>query len=223
MTVSARRATPDCPYCEGIPSVGPRAPRSPSSTFNTVLASGPGVVLTPTVGMLVPGYLLAVTTNHLDSVAALGSRTLSELDQWITGLLEVLAPVFGNYMVFEHGSGGRRTDAGSGACIVHGHLHLIPDSGTASRTVLTELSPQPIDALADAAAFASMNYALVRTAGQWSVRADVDLPGQWVRRQVAASISRAAEYDWAVFSGESQLHETLEALRPLHNALLRVS
>jgi len=164
--------------------------------------------------MLVPGYLLLVTTEHVDSVAALGVETLGALDDWITQLLAALVPVFGDYLVFEHGSGGHRTDAGSGACIVHGHLHLIPDSGEVARAVFDELSPRPIGALADAAPFALRNYALVRAAGRWSISTDVDLPGQWVRRQVATAASRAAEYDWAVFSGEDRLKETLERLGP---------
>ena len=209
----------DCPYCSGIPGVGPNAADFHDTAFNTVLTSGPGAVLTPTIGMLVPGYLLIVTHSHNTSIASLGGPALEKLDKWIIELIQQLTAIYGPYVVFEHGSGGERDSLGSGACIVHGHLHLIPDNGALALAIGRDLSLSRLGSLSDIESYSSTNYALMHDGKGWLVAGSVALPGQWIRRHVARLTGRLAEYDWAAFPGEENLTKTLKQLVPAFTSL----
>jgi diadenosine tetraphosphate (Ap4A) HIT family hydrolase len=129
----------DCPFCPGHLTAS-------TADADTLLARGPGVNLLPTVGMMVPGYLLVTTQEHVLSMGDLGTRHLEELGPWLDAVRSLLAPHFGQYLTFEHGSSvADRT----WACIEHAHLHLIPLAGqlserlrgAAARATHTSMSP----------------------------------------------------------------------------------
>jgi hypothetical protein len=198
-----------------MPGVGVNPPMVPATAFDQILAAGPGVVLTPTIGMLVPGYLMVVTTAHLTSMAALGQSGLVALETWLSARLVQLAPVFGPYLAFEHGSGASRHDAPSGACITHAHIHLIPTAASLVSLLQEALTWQKLTALEDLASFAGCNYALLGSSEGLLISRETDLPGQWIRRRIAEAIGRADYYDWGIFSGERELHETLSRIPKL--------
>jgi hypothetical protein len=211
---SGSNVDPTCPFCEGIPGVGSQPPDRANSFFNEPILVGADVVLVPTVGMLMPGYLMAVTTQHVLSFADAGRGGLDEVDGWISRLLDSLAPSFGNYLIFEHGSGGtiRPVGRGSGACLVHAHLHLIPGVADLFDSLQHSLGASPLSSLQDLSVHSDVNYALLGRGGQWSVAPSVALPGQWIRRQVAAHLGRPDEYDWALFRGDEHLEPTLTSI-----------
>src|SRR4051794_22537482 len=101
----------DCPYCSQMPLVGTDPPLQAASQYNEVLFDGPGVVVTPTLGMLVPGYLLAVSKNHVEALSVLGAGPLGALEKWLMATTEMLTSIFGPYVLFEHGSAGGRGEA----------------------------------------------------------------------------------------------------------------
>lgn len=203
---------PDCTFCRALPGVGLNPVTAPSAPVDQILSVGPSVVLTPTLGTLVPGYLMVVTTEHLTSVGALGTSRLPELQSWLRSRLAQLEPVFGQYLVFEHGSGKSRRDAPSGACIVHAHLHLVPANDSLIALLRQSLAWRALASFSDLANFADQNYAFLETEAGRYISTEIDLPGQWIRRQVAQSIGRSDYYDWGVFSGEEELQETLARL-----------
>lgn len=199
-----------CPYCSNIAGVGQRPPDSqPRTLFDSLLAIGETTVLVPTVGLIVPGYLLAVTREHVLSFAQLPGSSLREVERWLEQLLPTLSESFGEYLVFEHGSGGWRKQAGSGACLVHAHLHLIPGFPHITSLLARDLDASRMDSLEQLTALSMDNYVLMGRPNHWYATAKVDLPGQWIRRRVAAELGRPEEYDWAVFAGEEELAQTL--------------
>jgi hypothetical protein len=106
-TMPADRA---CPFC-------PRELLRSKSPFDRILAKGPGLCLLPALGMLVPGYFLAITTEHIFAFSELSRPQLDTTETWLDSVISQLAPLFGEYLLFEHGScGGSRT----GACATEG-------------------------------------------------------------------------------------------------------
>ena len=203
---------PDCTFCRSLPGVGLNPITAPSAPVDQILSVGPHVVLTPTLGTLVPGYLMVVTGENLTSMGALGPSRLPALESWLTSRLSQLEPVFGKYLVFEHGSGKSRRDAPSGACIIHAHLHLVPANDALITSLRQALAWRPLASFSDLASFADRNYTFLESEAGMFIETGIDLPGQWIRRQVARSIGRSGQYDWGVFSGEEELQETLSRM-----------
>lgn len=203
----------DCCYCRSIPHVGPQSRESAAGPYDVILAKGPNAVVTPTIGMLVPGYLLAITFEHVDSLAALGKFELSRFEEWLTSVTLDLEGIFGSYILFEHGSGGEFPGSRSGGCIRHAHLHLIPAPVDLARSIIGSLSFRDVGNLTDIAGLADSNYALLGFGGRWLVADGIDLPSQWIRKEVARALGRPDQYDWALFPGESSLTRTLSKLQ----------
>lgn len=175
-----------------------------------VLASDDDWVLVPTVGMFLPGYLLLVTRNHLPSLAHLEPTRLAALEQAIAHLTESLAPVFGEYLLFEHGvaAGFDRT---KGTCVDHAHLHLIPAGRVAERVASRLGGPAELAVLSELRPYADRGYALLRRPLGWWVWAEPHLASQWIRR-TTASLLGIEHWDWAVYKGERELELTLDRI-----------
>jgi hypothetical protein len=90
----------------------------------------------------------------------------------------------------EHGS-DEITECGSGGCIIHAHQHLIPADGEVGEHIQGQLPWQPLDKYEDIRGFQGAPYiylgraAMGDKAARHYVVPNPQLPGQWVRRQVA--------------------------------------
>jgi diadenosine tetraphosphate (Ap4A) HIT family hydrolase len=206
---SARTSTVDdkvsddahCPFCPG---------RLTASTADadTLLARGPEVNLLPTAGMVVPGYLLVTTQEHVLSMADLGTRRLEELGSWLDEARSLLAPHFGQYLTFEHGSGfGDRIES----CIEHAHLHLIPLATQLSERLRTAAPWEVLPDFADLASYSGASYAYLHVSGTHLALAEPSLGSQWIRRQAGAFLGRD-DWDWSLTRDEQSLKETLYRL-----------
>lgn len=194
--------TTDCTYCSGVLSG-----TSQAGTFNEVLATGPAVALAPSVGALVPGHMLVISTQHVTSLAALGRTRLRLLQRWLGQLDTCLRNTTEEpALFFEHGSGAL---TGGGACIDHAHLHVFPALARLAAPIASELGAQRLERLEDLSGSENCNYALVGSRDGWRVLLDADLPSQWIRRRVATHLGHPDEYDWAVFLGNELLPATL--------------
>jgi ATP adenylyltransferase len=198
----------ECPYCAGIDLGGNGV--GLKTDFNTVLCRDVAAVLVPTLGMLAPGYLLAITERHLSNFGHLGRSELEQVESRLADVLRELTPLFGEYLVFEHGT--PRVSEGLGSCITHAHLHLIPTSESSISAVRDALDWQPVGSLADVADFAEQGYAYLQARGESHVVVAPRLPGQWIRRMVALHHGLADRWDWAVHPGDQNLIDTFERL-----------
>jgi hypothetical protein len=183
------------------------------SPFDEILRRGPEVVLVPTVGMIVPGYLMAVTTTHRHNFGQLGAATLrTEVQPWLSQQLADLAAIFGeDYVVFEHGSASEAERYGG--CVVHAHLHLVPGGSELGELLLGPGDWDEIQRLEDLAGFANSGYAFLAFGGRKWAMSKPSFAGQWVRREIACWAGVPDEWDWQLFRGEKNLDVTLRSLR----------
>lgn len=160
--------------------------------------------------MMVPGYFLAIAKRHVSGFCSLGEKELVAVENFLEKVLAKLGPLFGEYLVFEHGASDGL--AANGSCISHAHFHLIPNAKALGPRLLTVLDFLPLERFCDLPQI-GRGYAFLGFAGRYYYNSAVDLPGQWVRRQFASVLTDERCWDWAIERGEHELEQTLKTLR----------
>jgi len=82
--------------------------------------------LLPSLGQIVPGYLLLVPNQHCRALADMSLNELNDLETLKMYVIGHLYPTYGDYLFFEHGA---RTSDSGGCGITHAHLHAVPFPG----------------------------------------------------------------------------------------------
>lgn len=201
----------DCPYCANIPLAGVEGQQA-ATEFDQVLDRRPGVVLTPSLGMLVPGYLLLITTDHVSNLGCMGAAPLStHVEPYLATLLPELVELFGPYLVFEHGSSRQRPPR-QGGCVNHAHLHLIPSPPEALDVVLSALEWTEVPGISATASACDEGYVYAQYGDRAYLSLAPVLPGQWIRRTIAPFLGAAERWDWSLYRGERELEDTLQLL-----------
>jgi diadenosine tetraphosphate (Ap4A) HIT family hydrolase len=77
----------------------------------------------PSLGQIVPGYLLLVPNHHYRALADMSSEDLIAAETLKVSLKEHLRYAYGDCLFFEHGA---RTPDSGGCGINHAHLHIVP-------------------------------------------------------------------------------------------------
>jgi diadenosine tetraphosphate (Ap4A) HIT family hydrolase len=164
----------------------------------------------PDVSPLCPGHLLAASRRHALSMAELGSSALERIAATLTGLCVKLAPHFGDYLIFEHGT--PPGDSSRGACIEHAHVHMLPMEARMFDQLTSALNWEPISDYMDLARFQDVGYAYLGIKGSHFVYLKPEIGSQWIRRQVCAVLGRD-DWDWVLTESDLDLHVTLEGGR----------
>ena len=92
--------------------------------WNRPLFESHNYVVLPSLGALVEGWLLIVPKSHFICVGAISQKLVEELHQLKTTLAQLLTPIYGPLVAFEHGPNRTSCDIGCG--VDHAHLHLVP-------------------------------------------------------------------------------------------------
>lgn len=190
-----------CPFCDSS--------ETPASPFDVRLPLQERAALIPALGMLMPGYLLAVTDEHTTSFAQLDRVRLRNTDNALQKSEQYLQKHFGAYVRVEHGS-DNITACGSGGCIEHAHQHLIPDLRV-GELIHKKLPWQQLDSYEDIAEFRGKPYIYLGRLGLHYVVPEPQLPGQWTRRQIA-EVWGLDHWDWALSQGALNLLKTFVEL-----------
>jgi diadenosine tetraphosphate (Ap4A) HIT family hydrolase len=194
---------PDCPFCAGHLDTS-------TAIYDEVLFRDALVSVVPDLSPLCPGHLLAASRRHVLSMAELGPSALERIGSTLTTLCAALAPEFGDYFFFEHGTPpGEST---RGACIDHAHVHMLPLEATMFDRLVLALDWQPIKDYAELARFQQAGYAYVGIKGSHFVYPNPDIGSQWIRRQVGAALDRD-DWDWGLSHSSHDLQKTLESGR----------
>jgi diadenosine tetraphosphate (Ap4A) HIT family hydrolase len=193
----------DCPFCRIVDQPGP-------SLFDYPLYECDEALVIPALGMLVEGYLLAVSRAHAFCFGELGGR-LDAVFEWLDRtVMPTLRTHFGEYVIFEHGRGAK-SEVASGSCVDHAHLHLIPAGGGFKSRLLHGLPWRRMSDLSALVSYADKGYSFLRISSETYVVEAAAMESQWVRRQLAATMSDAT-WDWLLDFGEDRLSATLEKL-----------
>jgi len=207
---SARSTAPplgSCRFCEKLAGDGP------VNTNWTVVAETDHLVGVPSVGPLVPGWLLALPReHHLNFAEVIGHNP--GVDCELAGLAKRWEKLFGPLTWFEHGPKEAGSDVG--CSIDHAHMHLVPlaemNLVSAAEVHLEAIRFASIETFSDIqdAIRCDRSYLYIRLPDgtQWLAPSD-SIPSQSLRRAIAIEQGRADEWDWNDSPGQDLLTDTI--------------
>jgi len=185
-----------------------------------VVAETEDLVAVPSVGPLIPGWLLVMPKEHVLSFGAVDADRLVVLMADLHKIAEHWEASFGPLTWFEHGPAKTRSSVGCG--IDHAHMHLLPaghlDLLNGARELFPDLAFGEVvgpEAAADAVALGDPYLYLRTDDGRSWLTASRDIPSQAFRRVVAHQQGRPDEYDWKAFPRDDALEATLKMVRRL--------
>jgi hypothetical protein len=162
-------------------------------------------ILTPALGMFVPGYFLVTSKSHRLAIAPISNSFQALYDETLG-----LRRPFGDYMAFEHATSLSAPRAGP--CISHAHAHLLPVSESCFEFVLESIPGAKTGNWSDAMDLADEGYVYLSYRGRSFVAsAGTRIRGQWLRRKVAEFLA-IDSWDWSLYYGQDELRQTIERL-----------
>jgi diadenosine tetraphosphate (Ap4A) HIT family hydrolase len=114
-----------CEFCDEFAggSANSFAVHYANEVASRVIFEQDGFRAMPSIGQIVPGYLLLVPNHHHRSLADMSLEELNAAEALKTGLNDQMRCTYGNCLFFEHGA---RTPESGGCGISHAHLHIVP-------------------------------------------------------------------------------------------------
>lgn len=110
--------------------------------FNRKLYETSQFVVVPSIGPIFPGHVLVVSKLHHPSLASMGPYAIEEYDRLAKRILESLSGFEpGTWLEAEHGATGTEK---AGACVIHSHVHWIPDAGRFFEQLAGRLKPRAL-------------------------------------------------------------------------------
>jgi len=175
-----------------------------------VLFEDDSFVAVPSVGSLVPGWLLVVPRDHCVNLASMAPERLVQMWEFVDTFFERWVTEFGRVVLFEHGPATEGRPAGCG--VDHAHLHIVPCGGidlvAAARRRLIGFSWAPVMSLSALAPAMvdGMDYLYLRDDTEEIAAVGPDVPSQALRQVFAAELGSPSTFNW-------REHPNLEVVR----------
>lgn len=195
---------PTCRFCDQL-----ERGRDTSEAWSPV-ATSKRFVAVPSLGSLMPGWLLIVPTTHAINLSVLSPEDRTALDSFLRYLVPSWSRIFGPLLAFEHGPVHTGTKPGCG--IDHAHLHLVPyevkDLLAGARDMFPFLTWAPVRRLPSSA---DEPYLFIDGLnGHCWLASSPDIPSQALRRVIARDIGHFDAFDWKQFPRLEAVRETIE-------------
>jgi ATP adenylyltransferase len=200
-----------CRYCDQL-LTGPTA-REP---WNYVIAETDDFVVVPTLGSLVPGWLLVVSRDHVLCAGALDITAHSRLSRAVSQAVALVEDEFGPATVFEHGPARAGTPAGCGVDHLHIHVAPLPFSlMAAASNAFPIASWEPVRSPTNVRTLhaAALDYCYVAEPGKPASWAQTPPGiGQFLRRAIATQLGMPERFDYRTHDGRDCVSATLDRL-----------
>jgi ATP adenylyltransferase len=161
----------------------------------------PNFIVAPTIGALVPGWMLVVSTRHYISAGALPHDALAELRDTIEAVVTAMRSTGRTPAVFEHGPVCENTVVGCG--IDHCHIHVAPlefdlysEAAQLSKAAGIRWEPAPAINATKAYHEGGRPYLYIEQNGLRQIGTSSNIPSQFFRRVIASQQGRPEEFDW---------------------------
>ena len=191
-------------------------PRS-SAIWDTEIAESLNFSVVPSLGSLVPGWLLIVPRRPALNLAELSNDEKAELRVVVRQLRSRLANLSGEIFEFEHGSQYHGSAMGCG--LDQAHLHVVPlpfdlirvAKETSIGSVVWMSSEMSADSWARIPE--RQEYLLARSAAGSTLIGLLQSPvSQWFRRLIAQQLSCSESWDYRIAPEIDNIKATLRAV-----------
>lgn len=179
----------NCKLCTALKDANSTNP----SLWNKKLYETESFVILPTIGPFVQGHVIIVSKAHFPSLSSMGIGKISECYDLISRIIETQEV---DILFTEHGSFNQQD---GGACIVHTHIHVIPEMGQYF-DVLNDVLPDR-NTEDKFAKFSDLNtidfpYILnLNSKGRLAVYEAYNAHSQMMRKAICAKANRT-DWDW---------------------------
>ena len=169
------------------------------------------------LGALLEGYVLLIAKTHYLSIAKLPQLMIDDLESLKRCIRSAIEESYTSSVVFfEHGAITESKRAG--CCIDHVHIHAFPCEIDLKPTLEKHLPKEnQIHSLKELSKFAKTNLPYIfyenKSGEMFVYETQVRMPSQFVRKIWAEAIERSDEWDWALFTGEKEVANTITTLK----------
>jgi ATP adenylyltransferase len=193
-----------------------------------VLFESENFVVVPTVGSIVPGWLLVVPRSHFLSIGSLDEAQFREFVTLQKTAAEALRECFGSVYIFEHGAARECETVGCG--VDHAHLHIVATSvdilADAKALSTAHLQWRPVSGIQTTRSYATeqMPYVFVQPpyGDAWIGSANT-IESQLIRKIIAAATGQPDCWDWKSHPFEDNARETVIKLEAWKTARCAMS
>ena len=178
-----------------------------------VVYCGTKFLLLPPLGQFVDGGLLLLTRSHVKSMAHCSREDITELEDVVKDVSEVLSANYGiRPVIFEHGPGRDRDK--STCCVDHAHLNIFPVE-VDLWPVLERFPGKRIESLSDLTELRDVaeDYIFVQhNDGSRSVHFCEIFPSQFIRREITRQMGFPERWHWRDYLGLEEMRRTYQKL-----------
>lgn len=177
----------------------------------------------PTLGCLVPGYILILSKEHIYSSCYLNAGKRTKLQNLLERLSKIYEANYGfNPLIFEHGGAQSHVNK-SACCIWHCHIHIVPHLFTNTDNMVDSLKLTGIESFEDFFDKCSDTSYLFFADNQGNKfiqlfnSAVEAAPSQIFRKWIAKDIGIPQQWDWRTNTFKENIFKTIVEI----GALLR--
>jgi diadenosine tetraphosphate (Ap4A) HIT family hydrolase len=190
-----------------------------TDVWNTPLFESRNFVVVPSLGALVPGWVLLLPKDHYLSMGALPSAMFGEMEEIKRAIVSHLASIYGELSAFEHGPSRAKQSVGCG--VDHAHLHIVPVAFDLRGAVQPLLPPNltwteaSFEERRQAFARGKDYLYLEQPLGKGRIAVHDHFGSQLFRRAIASHLGLDDEYNWRDYPQITNIMSTVESLQNL--------
>jgi ATP adenylyltransferase len=210
--VLARGQSVDCTMCANAVA------RPDAAPWDTPIAVSRHFIAIPSLGALVPGWLLILPRRHFLNLARLPAGLQSELEKFTNEVIGCVADVYGQVIQFEHGPSA--PNSAVGCSVDHAHLHVVPST--------VDLRPIVSEILGEQLRWAPLKgglfdkelrgtdspYLFFSKDGDSWMAEHPTLGSQLFRRALASALNMDSEFNWRLNPQLQIVAQTIQDLSP---------
>jgi hypothetical protein len=139
----------------------------------------------------------------------MGDAVLADYELFVLRIAKLPFYSERGFLEVEHGA---TDDACAGACVVHAHVHLIPDFSNYDQIFEGTLDPINLDNLGDLPKLHSPYLSIRRFNGKLRIYHAFDLECQAIRRSICTALGRD-DWNWKQFPNSEMILATVKLWR----------
>lgn len=191
----------------------------PKPIYDQALFGSPECVVTPTLGSILPNWLLVIPRRRFLNFAAWSRKTSTDPSMLVSSIAAQLDIEAKRIIWFEHGAASVGSTIGCG--VEHAHLHLLIDAPFTYGDIVAEVersSRLPWQAAPVVGAYSLLpsrqSYLLLSAGKEAVLSAGADEVGsQFFRRAVARLVGNADSWDYRLHPHLDNVRQTVEGWR----------
>lgn len=186
--------------------------------WDCVVLESKNFVAVPTLGAMVPGWLLVVPKEYYLCIGAMEVDRRRELVDFVKAVTNLLERTFGDIVLFEHGPSRRGSAVGCG--VDYAHLHVVSTMCDIMDQV-ARLAPWiewvEVEGFESAAEVfeTGSEYLFVQQScsGGAHIGLGDEIPSQLLRKAIANYLGRPDKFDWKTYPELENVLTTLAMLK----------